>query len=400
MRILVVNVHFDPESFGGATIVAEETAAHLAQAGHEVVVATAIMGSRLPPGRLYRYEARGLPVVAIGRPLPESVEQEYHQPGLAVRMRQLLHSVRPDIVHFHAVQGLGVELLEAVHHADVPAVVTLHDAWWFCERQFMVRADGTWCGQTAISASVCAGCVPHPARHVQRQSHSRELLNRCARVLTPSAYWAGVMTGSGVDAERVQVNRNGVYHPRPGFRRTPYGGVTRFGYVGGDTAIKGVRQIRRALAGLARSDYTLRLVDAGLNLGVQSLRPEDWQYPGLVQIVPGYTHRGLDDFFDSIDVLLFPSQWRESYGLTVREAVLRGVWVIATDGGGTAEDLADGVNSTLIPMGSAAALRAAMTSAMDDPAAFRDRARTVRPIPTFADQTAELVRIYESVLAG
>jgi hypothetical protein len=49
-------------------------------------------------------------------------------------------------------------------------------------------------------------------------------------------------------------------------------------------------------------------------------------------------------------------------------------------------------------MGDSGALRAAMTQIMDDPAAFRDRARPVRPIPTFADQAAELATIYASVV--
>lgn len=112
--------------------------------------------------------------------------------------------------------------------------------------------------------------------------------------------------------------------------------------------------------------------------------------------MPGYTHDRLDHFFDSIDVLLFPSQWRESYGLTVREAVLRGVWVIATDGGGIMDDLTDGVNATIIGMDDAAALREAMSAIMDRPGDFRNRARPVRTIPTFADQAAELSRIYAS----
>ena len=396
MRLLIVNVHFDPESFGGATIVAEETASHLAADGHEVFVMTGITEPRLAHGEFHRYEARSLPVVALGRSAPHSPDQDYHQPDLADRMRDVLTRIRPDLVHFHAIQGLGVEMVEATQQAGIPTVVTLHDAWWFCERQFMVRASGRWCGQTAIDARVCATCVRDAVAHEQRQQRSAHILNQCAKVLTPSDYWASVMAGSGVREDLLQVNRNGVHHPAPEFRRTAHEGAVRFGYVGGDTPIKGVRQVRDALAQLRRSDYELSVVDAFLNLGIQTLHARDWQYPGLVRIVPGYTHDRLDHFFDSIDVLLFPSQWRESYGLTVREAVLRGVWVIATDGGGIMDDLTDGVNATIIGMDDAAALREAMSAIMDRPGDFRNRARPVRTLPTFADQAAELSRIYAS----
>ena len=60
-------------------------------------------------------------------------------------------------------------LVEAAQEAGIPTVVTLHDAWWLCERMFMVRANGQYCGQTAIDADVCATCVPQPVLHQARQ---------------------------------------------------------------------------------------------------------------------------------------------------------------------------------------------------------------------------------------
>ncbi len=47
-------------------------------------------------------------------------------------------------------------------------------------------------------------------------------------------------------------------------------------------------------------------------------------------------------------MLLFPTQWK-SFGLTVREALIRDVWVIATDAGGVVEDIVDGKNGNIIP---------------------------------------------------
>ena len=128
---------------------------------------------------------------------------------------------------------------------------------------------------------------------------------------------------------------------------------------------------------------------------------QDWQYSGLIQIIPGYDYRDIDSFFDSIDVLLFPSQWRESYGLTVREALLRGVWVIATEGGGTVEELQDGVNSTLIPLdGDSASLQRAIEAVLQSPGDYLGRAEPLRPIPTFAEQAADLEDLYLSLCQG
>jgi hypothetical protein len=67
-------------------------------------------------------------------------------------------------------------------------------------------------------------------------------------------------------------------------------------------------------------------------------------------------------------VLLFPSSWPESYGLTVREALARDVWVIASAPGGQAEDIVAGVNGTLIRLTAGVdTLVAAVTELLDRP---------------------------------
>lgn len=398
MRILTVNVHYAPESYGGATIVAESVTRELGERDHDVYVVTSTQPTLVPGSGFYRYQDGNTPVVAIARMPGSGPLAEYTQPLLGERFLQILDSVRPDIVHFHAMQSLGVDMVEQAV-SRVPTVVTLHDAWWLCERQFMVRSTGQWCGQSGIDPRVCATCVPDPAAHEQRQSRSLSILNACTQVLTPSRYWANVMAASGIDPSLIRVNRNGVQHPPEGYSRTQHRGPVRFGYVGGDNSIKGAPQLRQALHGLRRTDYELRLVDSVLNLGHQSLFPQDWQFPGLVEIVPGYDSATMDGFFESIDVLLFPSQCPESYGLTVREAILRGVWVVATEGGGTTEELEHGLNAHLLPLdGSSEALRAAMEDILDDPQRYVGRARPLRRIPTFADQALELEQIYAECL--
>ena len=109
-------------------------------------------------------------------------------------------------------------------------------------------------------------------------------------------------------------------------------------------------------------------VGDALNLGIQTLHARDWQYAGLVRIVPG-TDR-LDRFFDSIDASSsLPVAGELRVDLSARR-VLRGVWVIATDGGGIMDDLTDGVSTTIIGMDDAAALREAVSAIMDRPGDF------------------------------
>lgn len=402
MKIMIVNVHFAPESFGGATLVAEETAVRLSHAGHEVVVVCATGNRSLSHGEMRRYEALGLPVVAIRHSGEHTVEGEYDDPVAAARFRDILATVRPDVVHFHAIQMLGVSLVEAATEVGIPTVVTLHDAWWLCERQFMVRPNGRYCGQHAIDPDVCATCVDIPTRSVARQQRSLRVLSACARVLTPSVFWRELMVASGVPGDITFVNANGVSRPASGWERPPHRGLVRLGFIGGLHPVKGYHQVMAALQSLARTDYEMKVVDATAGIGGKSFDHSNWDLPGLVTVIPGYDRTTIDDFFGGIDVLLFPSQWKESYGLTVREAMLRGVWPIVTDGGGTVEHVRDGVTGTIIPLdGDHRALAAAIEAILDDPASFRPALGADDDgIATLDTQAADLESHLRAVVTG
>jgi len=99
---MVVNVHFAPESFGGATLVSEDTAVRLSRAGHEVVVVRATADRALSHGQMRRYVALDLPVVAVRHSGQYTVDGEYDDAVVARSFTEILDAVRPHVVHFHA----------------------------------------------------------------------------------------------------------------------------------------------------------------------------------------------------------------------------------------------------------------------------------------------------------
>jgi O-antigen biosynthesis protein len=103
-------------------------------------------------------------------------------------------------------------------------------------------------------------------------------------------------------------------------------------------------------------------------------------------------------------VLLFPTQWKESFGLTVREALARNVWVITTDAGGVVEDIKPGRNGYIIPfLDTGEALKQAVIDTLE-------HFNTAKPghelalgsleITFFEEQAAELTNIFKYVDAG
>lgn len=98
------------------------------------------------------------------------------------------------------------------------------------------------------------------------------------------------------------------------------------------------------------------------------------------------------------DLVLLPS-WTEALPTTLIEAAACGVPVVATDVGGVAEVVDDGVTGLLVPPGQAAPLAAAVASLLADPErraamgrAAQQRARERFALPAWADRLHAVYR--------
>jgi glycosyltransferase involved in cell wall biosynthesis len=314
---------------------------------------------------LRRYEHDGVQIFAV--PVVEDGDSiaQFDNPAIADMFGDILDAVQPDVVHLHSVQWLSATVARVCRERGIPYVITVHDAWWLCPRQFMVTAADKYCGQTSIDIHVCEACEPG-ARHLQlRRDVLVEALHGAALLLSPSEAHRALYVANGIAPGHIQVAPNGVRLPTEALAR-PMRDTVRFGYVGGAVAVKGFPLVRGAFEALRRPDWELVLVDNTLSLGFPSVDAKNWKVRGGIEIVSAYAQDEMDAFFADIDVLLFPSQWKESFGLTVREALVRDVWVVTTNGGGAAEAVTEGVNGTIIPLdGRWESLRDAIEALLD-----------------------------------
>nr|WP_252088989.1 DUF535 family protein [Pseudomonas sp. MWU13-3659] len=399
-RVLSANIFFAPRSFGGATVVAEQMVRLMGEmSAWQSFIFTSLPVSEVTPYGLLRYEAHGAPVIGVGLPETRSPHEDFENPATVAVFEQVLACVAPDIVHLHSIQGLGALLANSCRKAGVPFVVTLHDAWWICGRQFMIDKHGQYCGQTTIQGDVCARCVDDPPLNAYRQRFLADTLKTANLLLAPSTFARNLYIANGFDAGKIRINRNGILAPAADYLKHP-GQMLRFGFVGGNSSIKGINLITRAFASLERSDYELKVVDNLLHLGFRSFNRHSVKIPGTVSIIPGYTQADIDAFFSGIDVLLFPTQWKETFGLAIREALVRDVWVVSTDAGGTVEDIVDGVNGTIIPLSSDERyLREVLDDILDHPQRYvQHRNRFKDGITLCSDQALELQGIYQDVV--
>lgn len=348
LRVLSVNRFYSPWSFGGATIIAEEMNKRLNEREDiDVHVFTAVDCSIAEPYKIRRWESDGVNVYGVGLPGIVGDEENFENSKMSSPFEEVLATVKPDIVHFHCIQDIGVSVVDACIRKGIKYIITLHDAWWLCMRQFMINRYGKYCNQKRIDLELCSACTKKKKLVLYRAQRLRNALKNASLLLVPSHFFAGLYAANGFT--NVRVNKNGVQAPKTRKRIRKKRPLT-FGYVGGRTEIKGFHLVKKVFSELHEYDIKLILVDNTMNLGYQTYNREDISTMGNVEVIPAYTQKTIEGFFEQIDVLLFPTQWKESFGLTVREALIRNVWVIATDAGGVIEDIEPGKNGYIIPL--------------------------------------------------
>lgn len=398
-HVLLANVFFAPFTFGGATIVAEEVARALLRRGDYRITAVSLCTrAELQTYTVLKSEAYGITNYVINVPPGRGYVQMYENPEVETILGELMDSLAPDLVHAHCLQDMGAGLLEVARTRDIPTLLSVHDFWWLCERQFMIRPDQTYCGQNPVRVADCKGCAEDLARAILRFEHLQALSALPDRVTYPSRFARDLSEASGFAPGQGTVWENGVRLPGAGFasaRAARRAADPRpvFGFVGGPSQIKGWPLIRAAFAKLDRDDFRVLLVDGaaegGWWNGVDlSGLPGDWQ------IHPRFSQDTMDGFYAQIDTLLFLSQWKETFGLAIREALARGIGVIQTDSGGTVEHGAVPPED-LIPIGAPAdVLRDRLRAALDAPA---DPAP--HPVSSYEDQAAAFHALASEVLA-
>ncbi|MBZ8117983.1 glycosyltransferase [Roseovarius sp. LXJ103] len=399
-HILVINLHHAPYSYGGATIVAEQVGrALMRHHGARISAVSLISRADLVPYGVIKSEVAGCASYLINLPGRREYALRYLNPEVAERVAQLIDSLGPDLVHVHCVQDVGAGVIEAAKARGLPVVLSVHDFWWICERQFMIAANGQYCGQSPVRLDACRGCVENMSAAQTRRDALFRQAAMADLVTYPSRFALDLCEGSGLAPGSGRVWENGVYLPDAGFAQAQAArraGDSRlsFGFVGGPSHMKGWPDIRRAFAGLSRSDFNVELVDGGLH--TPWWKEADMKgLPGTWRIHPRFEQEEMDAFYARIDVLLFMSKWKETFGLVIREALARGIEVIQTDSGGATEHGA-AKPGALIPIGAGPApLRAALEAALNAGVAQR----TPPSITSFKDQADAFMCLTRPLLA-
>lgn len=393
-----------PEHRGGAPQQCHQVAVGLAEVGHQVSVFSGVLAPGEPMLSAQTSVQDGLPVTRVitTDAFRDEDERNWRHPALEPVFERFLREQRPELVHFHSIQSLGASLIRLAKSGGARVVVTMHDLWWVCERQFCVDLAFKPC-IPAVAPGSCA-CLRGSDRLAERRQYLAHVLEDVDLILTPSTSLVERLRMSGVEG-RIEVDPNAV-RPSRTPRRDPAGpgpasGETalRVLYVGGEAKQKGIHVLADALRSLRAQGVTIETDAYGVepfSIGTTGLLTGTGVKPHHA-----YDPWTIDDVMAAHDVLVLPSVMYESSSRAVREALVRGLAVIATEVGGPEEVLRDGVNGLLVPADDSAALADALCRLHED-RSLLSRLRAAGPlgeVPTPREQVSHLEELYRS-LAG
>jgi glycosyltransferase involved in cell wall biosynthesis len=377
MRILHLTDLFAP-SIGGAESHVLSLVRERVRRGHEMSVATLVKLDGRPSDEIEDVGFRVHRLDAGFTRLPgawASVDRSpYHppfpDPVVAAALRRIIERERPDAVHAH--NWMVYSYLAFKTRSHPPVLWMQHDYSLACAKKTrrFTSEDEHCPGATPLRCVRCAadqyGGPKAAAITLGLYASNATLLRRVDRVVAnsaPVARLAGEAPGLRGPVDAVSsFLEDGLADladavPRPAYLPEADGFLL---FVGGLGPHKGIQDLLDAYGRLSDPPP---LVVLGVPMAGSPTR-----FPAGAVVRERVPHAEVMAAFRRCAMAVVPSRWEEPFGFVALEAGTVGRPVVATDVGGLAGVVRDGVTGVLVPPRDPAALAAAIQSLLDDPA--------------------------------
>ncbi len=393
-KVLICAVFFPPQSYGGATRVVQDNVDYMLGHCPDIELSAFATDEGVSPAGWFRFdEYRGVPVYRLSTPVEPDMDWRPFNPAHEKIFEQVLDAVQPDLIHFHCIQRLTASTVEIALKRKIPYVVTVHDGWWISDHQFLVDADD----HLRLPSSDPYDAAPPKGislmDSVARRQRLASLLEAAEQVFAVSDAFAVIYRRAGLT--NVVAIPNGVSKIEPAPRRKRVGGRLSLGHIGGRSAHKGAMLIEAVLRMNEFDHLQLTMID--FTMQPATLSEQMWGNTP-VTLCGAYPQDQVAELYASLDVLLAPSIWPESFGLVAREARSQGLWVIASDRGAVGEGVIPGENGFIIDVSDARGLTDVLRKLdADVPRYQTPPQQPEEPMRSAADQGRELAAMYRTI---
>lgn len=421
MKILQVVHYFLPRHVAGTEIYAYSLSRALMARGHQVRIYTKEDGlfdqgfaetettyDDIPVRTVY-FNRRGLRAGNVVYAFYLSISNSVIDQSFDL----FLHEFRPDVVHFQHTDGLSASMIAVASRHGIPVVFTLHDYWSMCHRTQLIKPDLEICDGPGSGAK-CAACIDHPMvtnrrfegairmggrlAGIYRARFMRAMLLKADLLISPSAFLRQKFIEFGVPADKILFLDNGLSIERFGDVTKRPSSRIRFGYIGAVIVHKGLHLLVEVFNRLPVGQAELLIYgDPTVAPAYSESVREKVRHPDI-RFMGTFKNRDVPEIMASIDVLVVPSIWPENSPLTIHEAFLAKIPVIAPRIGGIPELVHHQRNGLLFETGSAADLQAKMEYLIHNPHVLQIYAGSIERIKSIQDNAEEIEGIYQRLV--
>lgn len=342
MHIVLINHLYPPAAQGGAETVVYRRAQTLVKAGHTVSVIT----SRPKTSRSASVQEKAVEEgVAVYRIYPGNITSydDLGNHGSLYRafwflgslfgyrgvhkIKKILQEIKPDLVETHNILGLGLRIPRMIQKGKYNHRVVLHDVQ-------LVEPSGilSW------------NHIHDTMLHTVYAALMRRRFGTPDTVETPSLFLQEFYRRRGFFPK----SQWQVVRPRA-LATTPVKQAQgHFLFVGSLVFHKGLRTLMQAWEMYSNTKATLHIVGKG---PMQEELTAWAKEQGNVEVVGPLYGQALMNEYQKADTLLFPSICLENYPTVIGEARDAGLYIIASDTGGTKETFVKGNEGILIEPG-------------------------------------------------
>lgn len=366
MKICYISNLYNPLIIGGAEIYVESLVKNLSRMeGVEVFVITTDLPKK---NNLTKVSCEMEDGVKIYRFFPVNLYSVYESkqhafwkkpfahliniwnPHSYIVGKQILEREKPDIIHSHNLGGVSISILSAAKKLKIPVVHTLHDYAFLCPHSVLINSKEEVCKKPRMLCKIFRKIM----RHL--------LKDKVQIFLTPSQfllkYFSEEDFFQSAKSMALPLGFNLEYQK---FRKNS----TRINilYMGRISKHKGVAVLVKAFKSIEDTNAVLHIAGTGEELEyIKQLAKEDKKivFHGFVK---GVQKREL---LSQSHILVAPSTWYETFGITIIEAFEYGCIPVVSDIGAYSELITTGKNGFLLPPNNVEALSKILTDLIRD----------------------------------
>jgi glycosyltransferase involved in cell wall biosynthesis len=449
MRVLLTGTSYFPEFSAGTEVYMRYVSRYLLELGDAVRIACGgndYQGTPAEPKwSHHNFEFEGIPVTRLVRNASQvSLDDSYsrNDPERHAQWETLFNEFAPELVF---TVGRGPALMGDVEliakSAGVPVVATLIHPDQVCPKGPRLDAWGNGCVR-GLASEICCACVVRsrsgvPGLHLalkaipvgtaerwlpQRGTAGRlrtalqlprmvdgflnywqELRESVSLFVAHSEAAVELLLANGVPAARIRLSAPGLEPRQAATKARHISRPLKFAFVGRLCGEKGVRTLVKAWQSLGRE------VEAELHFwgnpqtgepdvikAIENLAASD---PRVIFHGP-FERAQTDTVYDSMDLLVVPSEWFDNCPFVISEAFAAGVPVVGTDFGGIRTMIQHEVNGLLFPMRDARALANILARLAAAPESVQVLVSNLRPPRDAREHVRELRNIFEDAVVG